>query len=318
MQSAWYGRWLVGIKVGISLLMIAVVYSRVSMIRSLDDTMVLFGRFFGRGHIVMLLAVLLLMPINWALEALKWQLLLRQSVRLSFASSLRSVLGGLSIGFATPGRIGEFAGRVLFLHEGERIDGIYLSAIGGLAQSLVTFGVAVVALWLSQLEMRGVLEESFLILALSVTILMAVSLFWFDRLVLGLRHLGWDLSRYVIDPLRVPSATAKAQVLLYSALRYGVYMLQYYLLVRVAGVESTGLLVTTAIAQVLMLQSISPLMPMTDMTVRGGIAVLVFGRLGYTMPDILIVPILLWLSNLLLPALIGYYYILKLKADDTQ
>ena len=58
------------------------------------------------------LAVLLLMPVNWMLEGLKWKLAAGQQVKLSFGNAMRGVLAGVTIGTATPNRIGEFAGRI--------------------------------------------------------------------------------------------------------------------------------------------------------------------------------------------------------------
>ena len=69
---------------------------------------------------VFLAAVLLLMPLNWMLEVRKWQVLSSNSVQLSFNDSLKAVLAGLNTGFITPNRIGEFAGRILFLPDNIR------------------------------------------------------------------------------------------------------------------------------------------------------------------------------------------------------
>lgn len=60
-------------------------------------------------------AILFLMPLNWAIETAKWQLLLSGTVSQSFGDALKSVLAGLNTGFVTPNRIGEFAGRILLL-----------------------------------------------------------------------------------------------------------------------------------------------------------------------------------------------------------
>jgi hypothetical protein len=73
-----------------------------------------------------------------------------------------------------------------------------------------------------------------------------------------------------------------------------------------------------AISLTLFLQSVSPLIPLTDMTVRGGIALLVFADYGSTMTiGIFMVPVMLWAINLLIPAVVGYFYILNLHTDES-
>ena len=55
------------------------------------------------------------MLVNWSLEAYKWGALVDRFQSLSFSKKLISVLMGLSIGFLTPNRIGDYAGRLRFI-----------------------------------------------------------------------------------------------------------------------------------------------------------------------------------------------------------
>jgi hypothetical protein len=54
------------------------------------------------NHAWVFILVLVLVPINWALESLKWQRLARRVVNLSFADAFRGTLSGLAIGVAAP------------------------------------------------------------------------------------------------------------------------------------------------------------------------------------------------------------------------
>jgi hypothetical protein len=224
----------------------------------------------------------------------------------------------LSIGFATPARIGEFAGRVMFLHKGERIDGIYLSAIGGLAQSIVTFLTALFMLrfyggpantFFSSFSYVAFAALAFAMLAVYIS---------FEQIMVWLKKSKFHISKYVIEVRKTPHRNDKWLVFLTSGLRYGVYVLQYYLLLRFIGIDTDVFQMIAAISLILFLQSVSPLIPLTDMTVRGGIALLVFADYStYMTIGIFMVPVMLWAINLLIPAIIGYFYILKLQPDDT-
>jgi hypothetical protein len=318
MNTPVYRRLLLGLKVGISFFMLFVIYRKVSGVEQFVGSLDAFTSRFSGGNLALIIAVVLLMPINWSLEALKWKLLLKHSAHFTIGEAMRSVLGGLSIGFATPARVGEFAGRVMFLHKGERVDGIYLSAIGGLAQSIVTFFTALFMLRFytgnSNVFFSAYSYVAFALLAL-VMIAIYIS---FEEVMLWLKKSRLHISEYVIDVNKTPHRNDKWLVFLTSIVRYGVYVLQYYLLLRFIGMTDNVFELIAAISLILFLQSVSPLIPLTDMTVRGGIALLVLNDYGtYMTMGIFMVPVMLWAINLLIPAIIGYFYILKLQPDDT-
>jgi hypothetical protein len=64
---------------------------------------------------IWLLFAVALMPVNWALETLKWQGLMRVYGPLRFGRAFAAVLSGVTISLFTPNRIGEYGGRLLAL-----------------------------------------------------------------------------------------------------------------------------------------------------------------------------------------------------------
>ncbi|MCK6649296.1 MAG: hypothetical protein L6Q66_06555, partial [Bacteroidia bacterium] len=88
--------------------------------------------------IVILGFVVLLMPINWGLESIKWKILLNGLQDISFLNAFVSVLGGIAISLGMPNRTGEFVGRVLFLRKDNRLSGSVKSIIGSTIQLFVT------------------------------------------------------------------------------------------------------------------------------------------------------------------------------------
>ncbi|MEQ9166951.1 MAG: hypothetical protein RLO12_11885, partial [Fulvivirga sp.] len=61
----------------------------------------------------LLLLVILLMPVNWFIEGLKWKIIAGKIVHLSKWQAFKGILSGLTIGFATPHGIGDYLGRIM-------------------------------------------------------------------------------------------------------------------------------------------------------------------------------------------------------------
>lgn len=51
---------------------------------------------------------------------------------------MKGVIAGVTFGFVTPGRSGEFIGRVLYLDDKDKTKVFYLTGIGGIAQTAIT------------------------------------------------------------------------------------------------------------------------------------------------------------------------------------
>jgi hypothetical protein len=75
-----------------------------------------------------LILVVCIMPLNWSLEALKWQLIMRRTGKWSFPASIRCTLAGASTAIVTPNRLGDVAGRVALVTDRYRKDAL-LTAI---------------------------------------------------------------------------------------------------------------------------------------------------------------------------------------------
>ena len=94
--------------------------------------------------VLILILVFCLMLLQWTLEAKKWQLLMKPIDEISMRTALSAIFRGISFSMSTPNRLGEFAGRILFLPNSMRLAGTSLTFIGNFAQLIVTliFGCA--------------------------------------------------------------------------------------------------------------------------------------------------------------------------------
>ncbi len=95
------------------------------------------------GRLGWLLLVFLLWPVNLSLESVKWRILTAKLQRLGFGQAFLSVLAGDVAAVFSPNRLGEVAGRCMFLNEENRLKGISLTVSNGVSQTLAIclFGV---------------------------------------------------------------------------------------------------------------------------------------------------------------------------------
>ena len=91
-----------------------------------------------RSFLIFFLPALLLMPVNWSLESIKWRMLALYVRKLSFGEALRSVLTGISFSLFTPNRVGDSVGRIFSLRIGDPMNAVLLAVAGSLAQIIAT------------------------------------------------------------------------------------------------------------------------------------------------------------------------------------
>jgi len=267
-----------------------------------------FLQHFNSDKVYLFVLALLLMPLNWTLETIKWKKLLKSET--PFFQLLKSVIAGLTVGFVTPGRSGEFAGRVLFLGEENKMKAFYLSVIGGIAQNAVTLatGAFFIYTW----------RNSYFLTEIVTGLAVAYLLFYF-RFDLVNRYLLSNsfFRRYglVILDTDLPDIDVQVKVLGISWMRFMVYLSQCVLLLSFFGVNSEYFSLFVHSIVFLIAQTFSPLMPLLDVSYRGGTALYVFEGFSDNHIAVLSAVLMMWLINLAIPAMMGYLFILRKKAN---
>ena len=91
-----------------------------------------------KQHYGVLVVIVLMMFLNWFLEALKWQFLISKIEKISIKRSIRAIFSGITVSSFTPNRIGEYGGRVFCLEKADRIQAVLITVIGSRAQLVTT------------------------------------------------------------------------------------------------------------------------------------------------------------------------------------
>ncbi len=296
-------------------------YQQVKQQPNLDTALALVKELpFGAGAWKFWLVILLVF-VNWGIEARKWQLLMSPLQRMNFITAFKSVLCGVTMSLNTPNRIGEYGGRILFVKEGYRLQSIPLSIAGSMAQLIITM-------------FMGNIGLCYLMLKGTPLLLPGLSLFWMTVLLYGsiivsvvflffFFRMGWlikiieklpyadRLSKY-INVLEGFDAKILLRLLSLSMFRYFVFVLQYIFMLQLMQVEQniwTGFWLIAVMFWILM---IIPSFAIAELGIRGTVANTLFSYANNTI-GILAVTFGIWFINLFIPALIGSLLILSIK-----
>lgn len=262
--------------------------------------------------------LLLLMPVNWGLEALKWQILLRRVEPTLFLDAFRGVLAGVSLGFALPAQLGDTAGRVLSLRTAKRGVAIGASLVSGGMQFYVAMVFGAVA-WVHHLSVvpgRNTVAGQWLAVGLGLLSGLGV--------VFGLvrqRSIRWlagrpGLRRYAMYWNVAGQYTDReiGLALGVAAGRYLVFSVQFYAAMQVLGINLSGGVSVSGIGLVFLAKTITPAFNLlSDLGVREAASLWVFAPFGVPAPVLLTATLLLWIANVLTPVLVGLIWVGKLN-----
>ncbi|GAB3568525.1 hypothetical protein GCM10027578_21200 [Spirosoma luteolum] len=264
------------------------------------------------------MALLLLTPINWGFEALKWQLLIRRVEAVSLADAYQGVLAGLTLGFALPAQLGDTTGRVLSLRSAGRGAAVGASLVSGGMQFYVALVAGGLAWWqyLRVVPARQTATSAWLLgLVLALSALGIVFGLVRRPLLQGLanrpRLRRW--SGYWTIAVAYSNAEL-AKALVAATLRYVVFAGQFYLALRLTGIVLPVDLAVSGIGLVFLVKTITPAFNLlSDLGVREAAALWVFAPAGLPAPVLLTATLTLWLVNVLLPVLTGLLWVWRLK-----
>ena len=276
-----------------------------------------------------LIFAMVLMLVNWAIEARKWQVVIRKIQPISFFQSWKAVHSGLTLAFFTPNRMGEYVGRVLYIQEGKRIQAVSLTIVCSMAQLLVTWlaGIAGILYLKWYLAGRAGTDSSLLFwmnTVLFVTIGAAVILTllyfrlswlvrWIEKIPKIDRFTGWIR---VLDDF---NATILLRILSLSIARYAVFTGQYYLLFAAFMVPLNVQQVLGSVSVIFLVLSIVPTIAViTELGMRWKASMEVVQIFSENLAGILATSLAIWIINLVIPALIGSLLILGIKIFNNK
>jgi hypothetical protein len=269
--------------------------------------------------------------LNWSIESVKWRFLIAKIEKISFFRAFKAVMTGVSVSLFTPNRTGDYLGRVFILEKGNHVEGILITLIGSFAQTVVTLcaGMFCFLSFLDQYLRVSYQVREYVLISLIFLIPCLVFIIMFFYFKIGI--LSDFISRFM--PRKWQRFTEYSRifasyniqellgVLLLSLLRYMIFSFQFFLLLRMFGAElpiSQGLILIPVIYLVM---TLVPSIALIDLGIRGSVSIFVIGlyfqKSGFNPGDmelaILTSSTILWLVNLIIPAILGTFFVFNLK-----
>lgn len=275
---------------------------------------------FYSPNVIYLLLTVLLMFVNWGLEAAKWMLAVRPVHKVSFLQAFKAILSGVSFSVTIPNRIGEYLGRILYMPDGKRLQVISLTVICSISQLLVTLilgtlGFFVLKARLIEAGILSLVGYQFvgfgLLLLITILTVFYFSLsaieMWLERSV---KRASW---LYLVRAIRNFDMQRLGLLVTLSTVRYAVFVTQYILLFRLFEVNvsvSDGFWVMSLVFLAL---AVIPTIALVEVGLRGQISLQLVGLFAANNLGILLTSITIWGINLIIPALAGSLLILSLR-----
>lgn len=273
--------------------------------------------------------VVLLMFVNWLLEAKKWQVLLLPLQQLSLGTAFKAVLAGCSITMLTPNRIGEYGGRILYVKEHNRLQAISLTILGSMSQLMITLIIGTAGLLIMQYHSADDAGTFKMLPAIFSNTLLAISIFFTLGLILVYLRINFIIAllkkipflKKALKYMLVLEQVSRKQLLrivVLSGIRYLVFILQYMLLLQVMAVTVNPFLCFWLLSIFYLIMVLAPTIGFTEFPIRATASVQLFALYSTNILGIQAAALGIWLLNIVVPAILGSFLILGIKINQDK
>ncbi len=264
-----------------------------------------------------LVAVVIMMLMNWALEVVKWKYLSKRVEDISWWKAVKSVFCGLTWAIFTPNRIGEYGGRVMLLRPRNRASGAVAMGVGLFAQLVLTsvFGALSIA-WFVSTYLPTPVAVKFAVWILSAIyalafIVLYFNVHWIDYLVGRFKFL--TRIKPFFSVLEEFTQKELLHVLLLSLGRFVIFTSQYVVLMLVIIPDLPYVSMVLMIFILFFVQSAVPSLDIFDFSVRSFVASNLYSYITTQEIAVMAIVSCIWFVNLILPALIGSVFVMNVN-----
>jgi hypothetical protein len=269
---------------------------------------------------ITIIIILILMFANWLIESVKWKFLISKIEIIGFYRAVESVFCGLTWAIFTPNRIGEYGGRIFFLSPRKRLKGIVAMSVGQIAQMVITNVLGALALLWFIYNFKPL--DQWLFIAICVLVLGFC--FFFLLFYFNIRWLEKSLNsisflkrfKRFFGVLSEYHKKELAKVMLYSLARFAVFTTQYLLVIRLLITDIPYYESALMVFLLFFVQSALPSLDLLDVGVRSLTATYFFSFITHQEIAVMAAAALIWFVNLIIPAILGSYFVFKLNFFD--
>lgn len=263
------------------------------------------------------LTVMFLSFVNWGVEAFKWKMIVEEIQPVKFSVAYKGVLCGLGVSMFSPRFFGESVGRMFYLTSTNReraIAGLLISRMGQLSVTLILGSIAL-------FYYSGFLSNktSYIWVSMSFILLIIAFLMLRGRIIVRLSKWFNPKVMNYLALLKETKNTLLGKVFLLSFLRYTIFLGQFLLIFKALDVNLILIDLTVGIAVFFLLRSIIVSVNiLLDFAIRLSAAIIVFGGMVTAFESVLLVVSIIWLINVLIPSLVGVFFIYGIKLKPTE
>ena len=296
------------------------IYHRVNNNKNLKQFEDLIANISHNQVVITMSFVLLLMIVNWLLESLKWKYLTRELTEMTTWQAIEAVFCGLTWAIFTPNRIGEYGGRVMFLPNRKRIHGVFAMAVGAFGQNVITNVLGLTALIWFAFTFHPIsvgLALGLSVIALGVIALFLLLYFNIGWLVMLLNRISF-LKKYhrFFDIMGRYKSEQLLDIMWFCLARFFVFSFQYYLVIHLLMPSLAIFPVMMMVFILFFIQSALPSLDLLDIGVRNFTASIFFVYITDQKIAVMAAVSSIWLINLIIPAILGSVFVLKLRFFD--
>ncbi|GAB3516467.1 hypothetical protein GCM10027442_34120 [Emticicia fontis] len=281
---------------------------------SIDEVMSYFKQIPFNAYIYI---VLLLIPVNWAFEAWKWQRLAIKVEPINFREAYQGVLAGLALANFTPLMLGDYAGKILMLKTQKRTASIGAILLGNGMQLYVSLLFGTISygyfVWIAQ-------PKPFFLHVCIIGLLLTLLLFgiW---VAFNLQKINFNaqnkLFQYISQYLIILKEYTLAEIrdiFLIATGRYIIFSIQFLLVLQLFSINLPLDILMAGVGLIFLTKTLGAAFNfLGDLSVRAITAVYYFGYFGAKLSLITTATFTIWLMNVLVPVIVGSLFILSLK-----
>ena len=291
------------------------IYNRLTTNEHLN--FIVFVDFLNENDVFSLKTVLLLSILtffNWFFEILKWQNLVQIIEEISFFEATKQSLAALTASLFTPNRIGDYAAKAIYFKSSKRRKVMLLNLLSHMMQMTATivFGIIGMCFFIYTYnpEISYYKLGRFIIILLFI---LSFTLFGAKQSKFTIK--GFSFQKVVEFISNIPRIIHLKNTL-YSIIRYLIFSFQFYVLLKLFGVDVYYFNAMVVITTMYLVASIIPSVFIFDVVIKGSVALYVFEIVGVNDLTILSIITLMWILNFVIPSIIGSFFVMRFNATN--
>jgi uncharacterized protein (TIRG00374 family) len=262
----------------------------------------------------LIILVLFMLFLNWGIEAVKWRYSIKKVQKVSIFKAFKLTITGITLGLITPNRIGEIPSRALLLNKNSFKEITLKTLVASFSQVLITFLLGVIGLVFTINSFNFGIKPTILLVGLvTVTLVLFLIYFKVNKFEKLFNKIKFFREKEIFKALSEFSSNELINLLLMSFLRYIVFSFQFYIILYAFGISLVSINEIMLISVCFMFASFIPTIFISEIGIRGVVAVFVFGTISDLALQIVMASISLWIINVALPALLGIINLKEIK-----